>query len=52
MVKNIIITSWTVIRLEKQILDLLVNMNERQQRMEGALESIDDRQQKMDGSLG
>lgn len=52
MLKNLIMISWTVIRLEKQILNLLVNMNERQQRMEDKLESIDDSQQKRDDRLG
>ena len=40
-----------VIEMEKQILDLLVKMNDRQQKMEDRLESIDDRQQKMEGKL-
>lgn len=52
MVNNIIMYPWMVNGMEKQILDLLVNMNERQQRMEDRLESIDENQQKTDGRLG
>jgi hypothetical protein len=35
--------SWVVDEMEKQILDLLVKMDDRQQKMEDRLESIDKR---------
>jgi ABC-type transporter Mla MlaB component len=40
-----------VSEMEEQILDLLVKMNVRQERMEGRLELIGDRQQKMEDKL-
>jgi chromosome segregation ATPase len=48
---DLIMKLWTVSGMQEQILDLLVKMNVRQERMEGRLESLDDRQQKMEGRL-